>query len=94
VKAARLKTAAECTAHGERTYTCINCGQTQTRKGCETWHGEQCDDCIVMWAYERAVVEADKAITEGAHPAVVKWQIENLERWRETVEKRGLLRRR
>jgi ribosomal protein L37AE/L43A len=62
-----LKTAAECEEHGERTYACVNCGQEVTRKACETWHMDQCDDCIVRWAYDKAIADADKVMNDGAH---------------------------
>lgn len=47
-----LKTAAQCDKHGKRTYACVNCGESVTRNACETWHQDQCDDCITQWAYE------------------------------------------
>lgn len=94
MNALQLKTAASCEEHGERTYNCVNCGQQATRKACETWHLDQCDDCIDMWGYDKAVKDADKAINDGAHKSVIDWHTQNVERWRKSVEARGLIERR
>lgn len=92
-----LKTAASCTKHGERTYTCVNsgCKQVVTRKACETWHMDQCDDCIVHWAYDKAVRDADKAINDASPVGtneLIKWHQQNVERWRASMIERGLLK--
>ena len=86
-----LKTAASCEAHGVRTYNCINCGKEVTRKACETWHQDQCDDCIVGWAYDKAVKDADKAITDGTSENMIKWHTENVKEWRKDAEGRNLI---
>lgn len=85
-----LKTADMCTEHDECTYTCVNCGQSCTRKACETWHCNQCDDCIVRWGYDKALKDADKAITDGSSEHILKWHAQNVEAWKRTMEKRGL----
>jgi hypothetical protein len=37
-----------------------------------TFDQGQCDACIEAWAQERAAQHADAAITEGAHPTVLR----------------------
>lgn len=85
-----LKTAASCEAHGERTYTC-HCGTKVTRKACETWHQDQCDDCIVRWAYDKAIKDADKAISNHSPDHILKWHADIVLAWRIEAEKRGLV---
>ena len=94
-----LKTAASCTEHGERTYTCINagCGQQVARKACETWHMDQCDVCIVKYFYEKAVRDADTAMKYAidADPVsrrAIDWHQANVLAWRVQMERLGLIK--
>lgn len=77
---------------GFRDLACVCCGALHTRTSTSTWHCGQCDDCIVRWAYDKAVRDADKVITDGsATEDVVKYHTRNVEQWRASMRERGLL---
>lgn len=89
-----LKTAASCERHGERTYACLNCGQQVTRKACETWHQDQCDNCITMWAYERAVANFDREVEKSnriQNDSLLRSLAREVEYLRADCEARGLI---
>lgn len=71
--------------------TCT-CGRVHERDADSSWHMGQCDDCITRWAYDKAVRDADKIITDGCHSeSTVRWHAGNVEAWRQCMRKRGLL---
>lgn len=70
-----------------------HCGVKHERPDDSTWHNDQCDDCITRWAYDKAVADADKAITDGhgQDSPVIRWHANNVESWRASMRERGLL---
>lgn len=73
-----------------RTIRC-SCGVVHERRATSTWHNDQCDDCLTRWAYDKAVQDADKAITDGQSAHVIRWHSNNVESWRASMRERGLL---
>ncbi len=71
--------------------TCSSCHVQHERPIDSTWHNNQCDDCIVRWAYEKAVQDADKSITDSAHESLIRFHVSRAAQWRESMRKRGLL---
>lgn len=56
----------------KETRTCVVCSKPYEREASMTFDQGQCNGCIEAWAKERAVQHVDKAITDGARPAVLR----------------------
>ena len=75
-----------------RKLQCMACNVEHERADDSTWHQDQCNDCIVRWAYDKAVRDADKVITDGCHAdSVIQWHTKVVAGWKTEMLQRGLL---